>query len=414
MSNSLQQEIDRLQSSIESVAYSGGIDSASLGYSEQYGSASGDFLQASGNQIVWGLNGNDRLYNGYSTDSQVLLGGTGNDAYHIQSSGVTIVYEAPGHGYDTLHLDSNYLFGNTYAASIDNKHIVAIDGNEVIVVIDAWKAGIDKINFGGYQYSTSYFLSIIDNMPGYLGNISWDQLKPYAGDSTVETAKNAINDLKASVLSVESSRQDIIDRKISSLREDFAAEVSHSLQTVGNNYSLWGIRDYDGNFHANTGVLSLDARKAYKYQGMIDVNNDGSKEAVYTNKESGRWVTAKVDPITGQLDYSSHGYGGVTRVVGIYIDPLVESGRVVRGGDHDSQRRFQHDLKLDNLSAKVSGDYDGDGFQEVYWKTNDGTAYLRALMHADGNIQYANYQSEQQMTDYLTVNGYGIVVSDII
>ena len=35
-------------------------------------------------------------------------------------------------------------------------------------------------------------------------------------------------------------------------------------------------------------------------------------------------------------------------------------------------------------------------------------------MHADGNIQYANYQSEQQMTDYLTVNGYGIVVSDII
>ena len=100
-------------------------------------------------------------------------------------------------------------------------------------------------------------------MPGYLGNISWDQLKPYAGDSTVETAKNAINDLKASILSVESSRQDFIDRKISSLREDFAAEVSHSLQTVGNNYSLWGIRDYDGNFHGNTGVISLDARKAY-------------------------------------------------------------------------------------------------------------------------------------------------------
>ena len=83
-----------MQSSIGSVAYSGGIDSASLGYSEQYGSASGGSLQASGNQIVWGLNGNDRLYNGYSTDSQVLLGGTGNDAYHIQSSDVTIVYKS--------------------------------------------------------------------------------------------------------------------------------------------------------------------------------------------------------------------------------------------------------------------------------------------------------------------------------
>ena len=68
------------------------------------------FLQASGNQIVCGLTGNDQLYNSYSTDSQVLLGGTGNDAYHIQSSGVTIVYEAPGHGNDTLHLDRNYLF----------------------------------------------------------------------------------------------------------------------------------------------------------------------------------------------------------------------------------------------------------------------------------------------------------------
>ena len=27
-------------------------------------------------------------------------------------------------------------------------------------------------------------------------------------------------------------------------------------------------------------------------------------------------------------------------------------------------------------------------------------------MHADGNIQYANYQSEQQVIDYLTANGY--------
>ena len=82
-------------------------------------------------------------------------------------------------------------------------------------------------------------------------------------------------------------------------------------------------------------------------------------------------------------------------------------------GPHDSQRRFQNDLYIDNLIAKTSGDYDGDGFQEVYWKTNDGTAYLRALMHADGNIQYANYQSEAQMSDYLTSKGYESVISDI-
>ena len=82
-------------------------------------------------------------------------------------------------------------------------------------------------------------------------------------------------------------------------------------------------------------------------------------------------------------------------------------------GPHDSQRRFQNDLYIDNLNVKTAGDYDGDGFQEVYWKTNDGTTYLRALMHADGNIRYANYQNEDQMRDYLTTNGFSDSISDI-
>ena len=50
----------------------------------------------------------------------------------------------------------------------------------------------------------------------------------------------------------------------------------------------------------------------------------------------------------------------------------------------------------------------------MYWKTSDGTAYLRALMHADGNIRYANYQSESQMTDYLTNNGLSDSITEII
>ena len=35
-------------------------------------------------------------------------------------------------------------------------------------------------------------------------------------------------------------------------------------------------------------------------------------------------------------------------------------------------------------------------------------------MHADGNIQYANYQSEEQMTDYLTSKGFESEISSII
>ncbi len=93
---------------------------------------------------------------------------------------------------------------------------------------------------------------------------------------------------------------------------------------------------------------------------------------------------------------------------------LVVNGETIDRLALNSQVRFQNDLKIDNLTVKTSGDYDGDGFQEVYWKTNDGTAYLRALMHADGNIQYANYQSEAQMSVYLINNGYESAISDIV
>ena len=35
-------------------------------------------------------------------------------------------------------------------------------------------------------------------------------------------------------------------------------------------------------------------------------------------------------------------------------------------------------------------------------------------MHADGNIQYANYQNQAQMSEYLINQGHESVISDII
>ena len=35
-------------------------------------------------------------------------------------------------------------------------------------------------------------------------------------------------------------------------------------------------------------------------------------------------------------------------------------------------------------------------------------------MHADGNIRYTNYQSEDQMSEYLTAQGHAEIISDII
>jgi len=143
------------------------------------------------------------------------------------------------------------------------------------------------------------------------------------------------------------------------------------------------------------------ARTITAYQG------DGDGEFLFVNAEIGRW--ASVGPAyDGLVYFGDHGWGGDTRVVGIYIDPLVELGIVERFSDHDSQQRFQNDLVIGNIDSILgAGDYDGDGLQEIYFGIADATAYLHAYMHADGNIRYANYQNEDQMTDYLAGFGFG-------
>ena len=349
------------------------------------------------------MGGNDTLTTNPSPYDQTLIGGSGDDSYIIRSGTNTLVYEAPNAGYDTLTLQASY--ANGYVATIDNKHLIALEnssGDSGIIVINAidTRGGIDEIYFGGAHFSANYFLSVLSSFPGYLGNVSWDQLSPTLGDLYVNTVKNALNQIKISATSLENSFNDI--------------NILPSNHIVGSTYHLTAIRDYDGNVHATSGSISNEIKNSYKYQGNLDVNKDGVSEAIYTNKKSGRWVTAYVNNFTGEIDYSDYGAGGTTRIVGIYIDPLVTSGDVVQYSDHDSQHRFQNDLKLDNLLVKTAGDYDNDGFQEVYWKTADGTAYLRSLMHSDGNIQYANYQSEEQMRNYLTSNGYSSEISNIV
>ncbi|MEZ5682590.1 MAG: M10 family metallopeptidase C-terminal domain-containing protein [Erythrobacter sp.] len=158
------------------------------------------------------------------------------------------------------------------------------------------------------------------------------------------------------------------------------------------------IRDFDGNaLGGNGGWLRI---------GSADVDGDGDIDQILVNDIIGRFATVGTAP-DGLVYFSDHGWAGETRVAGIYIDPLVASGDVVAGSPNDSQQRFQNDLFIENINRVLGADdYDGDGLQEVYFALTDGTAYLHAYMHADGNIRYANYQSEQQVIDYLTANGF--------
>ena len=198
------------------------------------------------------------------------------------------------------------------------------------------------------------------------------------------------------------------ENDINALQKAWGIETKYNLKeyVTNHHYKFEKIKDYQGYLH---GSKTFSSANKYKYQGKSDLDLDGYEEFIFTNSATSRWISIGV-----QEDFNDYGEGGNTRVIGIYSDPLVENGIIEKGSPYDSQSRLTNDLKIDNLIYRLSGDYDGDGFQEVYWKTNDNTAYLRTLMHADGNIKYANYQNENQMNDYLTSHGYQSVVNEII
>ena len=154
------------------------------------------------------------------------------------------------------------------------------------------------------------------------------------------------------------------------------------------------IRDYDGN--------NLGASGSWKSLGKADIQGDGDLESIFVNSEIGRW--ASVGSINGSVDFDNYGLNGDTRVVGIYIDPTLKNTPENIGGPFDSQKRFQNDLRINNLSVLGASDFDKDGFQDLYFKVNDGTAVLRAIMFGDGNIQYSNYQNKDDLTQFMTTN----------
>ena len=158
------------------------------------------------------------------------------------------------------------------------------------------------------------------------------------------------------------------------------------------------IRDFDGN--------NLGSAAGWVKIGPADINGDGDTDQVFANRTIGRFAEVGT-AADGKVYFSDFGWAGETRVVGIYVDPLVQSGQVTAGGPNDSQRRFQNDLTIGNIKGVLgAGDYDRNGLQEVYFSLTDGSAFLHAYMHADGNIQYANYQSQQQVIDFLVQNNW--------
>ncbi len=188
------------------------------------------------------------------------------------------------------------------------------------------------------------------------------------------------------------------DQTLRLLRGEGVSVTFDTADTSAYQSAMNAVRDFDGN--------DLGGEGSWLRIGEADVNGDGDIDQIVVNREIGRFATIGTAP-DGLVYFEDFSWSGETRVAGIYIDPFVANGSVEQGSEFDSQRRFQNDLEIENINRVLGADdYNGDGIQEVYFALTDGTAFLQALMHDDGNIRFANYQSEQQVRDYLTANGF--------
>ena len=162
------------------------------------------------------------------------------------------------------------------------------------------------------------------------------------------------------------------------------------------------LRDYGGN--------DLGAVDGWLFKGLAAVRSASALSYVLVNPTNGRWAEVGVKS-DGSINFANYGANGDTRVVGIYDDPLIALGVVAKGGQFDSQVRFLDDIRNDRLAVLGAADYDNNGFVDLFFKQTNHSAdhhddvYLRAILHLDGNIQYANYMTATQFTNWMTQAG---------
>ncbi|WP_284126127.1 hypothetical protein [Parerythrobacter aestuarii] len=354
------------------------------GDDDLYGEGGNDELYGGwGVDWLFGGNGNDLLDGGVGADR--LEGGNGDDIYIVDNEGDQIIETASG-GNDTMRV---YGFNATIASAVET--LVIMEG-----AYNATGNFAANTLIGSDQANILTGLGGDDTLDGG-ANVDTAVVNGNQADYTVTQTSTGVFEVSGpdgtdTLTAIEYLQFDDATIRLmpgEGVTVDFSADFQSFMESI---------RDFDGN--------DLGGAGAWVWLGEADVNGDGDLDQILVNRDIGRFATVGTAE-DGMIYFDDYGWAGETRIAGIYVDPLVQSGDVVAGSDEDSQRRFQNDLEIGNINQILGADdYDGDGLQEVYFALTDGTAYLHAYMHADGNIQYANYQSEQQVIDYLTANGY--------
>jgi hypothetical protein len=355
-----------------------------------------NLLGSDGKDTIEGLAGNDVITGG--DDDDLLRGGAGNDSLQGNAGNDSLEGNL---GIDTL------LGGDGNDTLVSGNTDDVLDGNAGRDLLIA--SGGNNSLTGGTQLDrfeisvqlteavTAITDSITDLETGEAIVIKVDAPVDSSPVYNSETGIVTLNNRE--VLQLEAGLDitaDNIDERIQVVvNEDdsLTVDLEEFLDDPGAYMNL--IQDFDGN--------TFGSAEAWENLGTADIQGDGDEEYIFVNPELSRWATVGVNQ-DGLIDFGDNGQGGDTRVVGIYIDPLIATGEVTQGSEFDSQQRFQGDLNNNNLELLATDDYNGDGLQEAYFRLGDGSALLHAYMEADGNIQYANYQSESDLEQFMTAN----------
>jgi hypothetical protein len=354
-------------------------------FSIKNGTSGNDNLSANSLQAVFGLAGNDRLTAGgnLSGGAGVLAGGLGDDTYIIPTGKGGIILDSGGN--DTVIFPFSSTSQTGYFYTVDNRHLVIGDSStSTFGVIADWRNSVNQVekivDSAGIDVTSTLINlsnnSSIPNIPIQQTNSNGFGYLPVSTGLNADNLSSFVNDISELAVGKPLTTAPLTDFKKDAPKY------------------MGSIRDYDGN--------DLGGSSSWKLLGDVDIQGDGDLESILVNPAIGRF--ASVGSANGNVDFTKYGLNGDTRVVGIYIDPTLKDKPQNIGGPFDSQRRFQNDLRIDNLKVLAAGDYNKDGFQDLYFRLGDGSAVLRAVMFADGNIQYANYQSKADLTAFMTTN----------
>ena len=157
---------------------------------ELLGTVNNDSLTGSDLEIVYGIEDGDSLVAGAAEDPDtrsitVLVGGTGRNLYSIRENATAVIFENSGSSDNTLYTTIlapgiDRTAENFVIADIDGRHLYFgnPESNQYAFLVD-WQIPenqIENLDFVDETISYDTFTDGYQELPGYLGNLSWSEV----------------------------------------------------------------------------------------------------------------------------------------------------------------------------------------------------------------------------------------------